>query len=97
LRARGFKVVHMVAKTPVRTLAEYDAQAEKALAGKQLAAEANPLASRSLVWPVASGFTAPPAQSAAAPAAAAPAPEKPQRPTRRSEDEEPWDSRVFRN
>jgi peptidoglycan-N-acetylglucosamine deacetylase len=101
LRARGFKVVHMVPKTPATTLAEYDAEAEKALAGKQRAAGANPLASRALVWPVASGFTAPPGQGGAAPAAAAAAPapmqEGPARPPRRSEDEEPWDSRVFRN
>lgn len=98
LRARGFKVVHMVPKAPVKTLAEYDAQAEKALAGKQLAAEANPLASRALVWPVASGFNAPPAQSAASPASAAAPAERPQRPARRSdEDEEPWELRVFRN
>jgi peptidoglycan/xylan/chitin deacetylase (PgdA/CDA1 family) len=100
LRARGFKVVHMVPKTPVKTLAEFDAQAEKALAGKQLAAEQRPLASRSLVWPVASGFNAPPAQSAAAPAPAAaapaPAPDSAPRPARR-QDDEPWQLRVFGN
>jgi hypothetical protein len=99
LRARGFKVVHMVPKTPVKTLAEFDAQAEKALAGKQLAAEQRPLAPRALVWPLASGFTAPPAQAVAAPApgAAAPAPDSAPRPARRGEDDEPWQSRVFGN
>jgi peptidoglycan/xylan/chitin deacetylase (PgdA/CDA1 family) len=106
LRARGFKVVHMLPKAPVRTLSEYDAQAEKALSAKQLAAESNPLATRALVWPVASGFAAPaqgklPASAGAAPGAAAqvPGPAEPlSRPAQRGEDDdEPWQSRVFRN
>lgn len=50
LHEKGFKVVHMVAKEPVTTVASYDAAADKAMAAKTAARTANPMASRSLVW-----------------------------------------------
>jgi peptidoglycan/xylan/chitin deacetylase (PgdA/CDA1 family) len=50
LHDKGFKVVHMVAKTPVETIASYDATAEKAIAAKTAAKAADPMAQRSLVW-----------------------------------------------
>jgi peptidoglycan/xylan/chitin deacetylase (PgdA/CDA1 family) len=53
LRDRGFKVVHMVAKTPVETIASFDAAAEKALAAKTAARIANPIATHSMVWTMA--------------------------------------------
>jgi peptidoglycan/xylan/chitin deacetylase (PgdA/CDA1 family) len=50
LHEKGFKVVHMVAKEPVATIASYDAAADKAMAAKIAARTANPMAPRSLVW-----------------------------------------------
>ena len=50
LHDRGFKVVHMVPKAQVQTIASYDAAAEKAIAAKAAARTANPMASHSLVW-----------------------------------------------
>ncbi|AGK58492.1 polysaccharide deacetylase [Hyphomicrobium denitrificans 1NES1] len=50
LHDKGFKVVHMVAKAPVETIASYDAAAEKAIAAKTAAKAADPMAQRSLVW-----------------------------------------------
>ncbi|MFT3730288.1 MAG: polysaccharide deacetylase family protein [Hyphomicrobium sp.] len=54
LHDRNYKVVHFVPKTSVETLASYDAAAEKALAAKAAAKAANPIVSRSIVWPMAS-------------------------------------------
>jgi peptidoglycan-N-acetylglucosamine deacetylase len=50
LRDHGFKVVHLVPKAPVETIAAFDASAEKAVAAKAAAKAANPLANRSIVW-----------------------------------------------
>jgi peptidoglycan/xylan/chitin deacetylase (PgdA/CDA1 family) len=50
LHEQGFKVVHMVAKAPVETIASYDAAAEKALTAKAAAKAAQPVAQKSLVW-----------------------------------------------
>ena len=52
LKARGYKVVHMVPKTTATTLPEYDAIAEKALKAKHSVSAADPLATRSVTWPV---------------------------------------------
>ena len=52
LKARGFNVVHLVPKQPATTLPEYDAMAERELARKSQSAANDPLASRSIVWPV---------------------------------------------
>jgi peptidoglycan/xylan/chitin deacetylase (PgdA/CDA1 family) len=71
LKARGFKVVHMVPKDAPITLPEYDAIAEKALKAKSVAAASSPLAERAATWPVSGATDAPPA--------AAPAPKKPSR------------------
>jgi len=57
LHTKGFKVVHIVAKAPVETIASYDAAAEKALAAKLAAKTANPMAERSLVWTMTPGGT----------------------------------------
>ena len=53
LKARGFKVVHLVASAPVTTLPEFDAMADREMSRKSTLASADPLASRSIVWPVA--------------------------------------------
>ncbi len=68
LRTNGYKVVHLVAKTPVATLPEYDAKAEKEARRRKLALTAQPLADRSVVWPVDPGKPAP-AKSPAPPSA----------------------------
>lgn len=50
LHAKGFKVVHIVPKTSVDTIASFDSAVEKTFAEKSAAATANPMASRSVVW-----------------------------------------------
>jgi peptidoglycan-N-acetylglucosamine deacetylase len=52
LHDRGYKVVHLVPKGQIETIASYDAAAEKALAAKTAAKAANPMVSRSIVWPL---------------------------------------------
>jgi peptidoglycan-N-acetylglucosamine deacetylase len=61
LRDKGFKVVHMVPKAPVDTIASYDNAAGKAADAKAAADRANPLGSRSVVYtmsPAAAGAAA---------------------------------------
>lgn len=50
LHKRGFKVVHIVPKAAVTTIATYDSAAGKALAGRAAALAAKPLSDRSMVW-----------------------------------------------
>ena len=50
LKARGFKVVHIVPKTPAATLPDYDKLAAREIASRNQAAEKQPLAPRSVVW-----------------------------------------------
>jgi len=77
LKARGYKVVHMVAKTPATTLPEYDAIAEKALKAKTSVAASDPLATRAATWPASGdGDSADPAAELAGPRSdAAPGPD----------------------
>jgi peptidoglycan/xylan/chitin deacetylase (PgdA/CDA1 family) len=51
LKARGYKIVHLVPKANVATLADYDTLADRELAHRKLASAKEPLASRSVVWP----------------------------------------------
>jgi len=53
LKTRGYKVVHMVPKAQAATVAEYDAIADMALKAKEVAAKADPLATRAVTWPIA--------------------------------------------
>ena len=55
LKAKGYRVVHMVPKATVATVAEFDGQAEKELERRKVAAVSRPLANRALTWPVAAG------------------------------------------
>lgn len=130
LKKRGFKVVHMISKSPVITLPEYDALADTEFERKRLLAARSPLARRAIVWPVATGDAAgnwgsaaprTPSKAAATgspvtvtpgpagntpamlpsadvlpPTAEAP-PEKPPRERWKTEEDESWQSRVFRN
>jgi peptidoglycan-N-acetylglucosamine deacetylase len=66
LKARGFKVVHMVPKGATTTLPEFDAIADREMARKSTAAADDPLASRSIVWPVSGGHDAAPGMVKAA-------------------------------
>ena len=50
LHDKGFKVVHIVPKATVQSLAEYDSIVAKSFSTKAAAAAANPLADRSIVW-----------------------------------------------
>lgn len=82
LAAKGFKVVHIVPKAPVATLASFDANAESEAHKRAKAVAANPMVQRSLTWPMAPPANAPveqfrggaggqaPAGSRAGPAAA---------------------------
>ncbi len=60
LHDKGYKVVHMVPKQSLDTIADYDGSAEKAIAAKSSSAKAKPLTERSIVWTMA-----PPGASAA--------------------------------
>jgi peptidoglycan/xylan/chitin deacetylase (PgdA/CDA1 family) len=60
LKARGFKVVHLIAKSPAVTLPQYDAMADKALAHNKLVLSTSPLADRAVNWPAAEGPDAEP-------------------------------------
>lgn len=55
LKKRGYKVVHMVPKETVKTVARYDAIAAKYVKRKAKAKKDNPLANRAVTWPNASG------------------------------------------
>ena len=63
LKAKGYRVVHMVPKAAVATVAEFDSQAEKELERRRAVAEARPLARRALTWPVATGLPKEPASA----------------------------------
>ncbi len=54
LASRGFKVVHTVPKMQATTISSYDALAEAELARRSKVAAANPMAARSVVWPMQS-------------------------------------------
>lgn len=85
LHARGFRVVHLVPKGPVATVAEFDALADQVLGKKQVAESHAPLARRSVVWPL----TSEPATTSAPHASPA------TRPVRRHGGDDDWKTRVF--
>lgn len=84
LKSRGFKVVHMVPKTPLVTLAEYDSRITGETRRRAQIIAKNPLAQRSLAWsmwdakvapgPATAGPTAPPAAGVTTPVSATPGP-----------------------
>jgi peptidoglycan/xylan/chitin deacetylase (PgdA/CDA1 family) len=55
LKAKGYKIVHMVPKGRIETLPEFDAMAEREAARRKLALTKQPLADRSAVWPMTPG------------------------------------------
>lgn len=62
LKANGYRVVHLVPKAPVATVASFDESAANLLTRKSAAAGANPMTKRSVVWPI--GSAAPPPTAA---------------------------------
>ena len=86
LKARGFKVVHVVPKEPATTLPEYDTLADREIARRKVASTKQPLAPRAVTWPQADAVAGPTADAAkpaetlpwATPAAAAQLPPKAQ-------------------
>jgi hypothetical protein len=99
LKAKGYRVVHMVPKATAATVAEFDAQAQQELDRKKAAASAQPLAKRALTWPVATGVpkeaasAKPEADAARAPDAAARPPKRAPRP--KQEDTWPPSKLLF--
>lgn len=73
LAQRNFKVVHLVSKTQLQTLPEFDALADRELGRRKQIATAQPLAPRSMVWTA----SPPPPGGQAAAQQAAPAPSQP--------------------
>lgn len=55
LKKRGYKVVHMIAKSNAQTVAAYDAIVAKRIKRTAKKKAANPLADRAVTWPNASG------------------------------------------
>lgn len=100
LEAKKFKVVHLVAKSHVTTLASFDAQADREFRQRRSIVAAQPLAPRSMVWPMdpppAGGF-APWQGPGAAPSGGnstdTPAPNA--KPARAKPTEPGWQQRVF--
>jgi peptidoglycan/xylan/chitin deacetylase (PgdA/CDA1 family) len=82
LKSHGYKIVHMVGKTPPVTLPEFDAIAEKALRAKAVAAASSPVADRAATWPVsgAEAATEDASQAAPRPTPAKTTPRRPAKP-----------------
>jgi peptidoglycan/xylan/chitin deacetylase (PgdA/CDA1 family) len=57
LKAKGYKVVHIVPKSSIATLPEFDAMAEREAKRRKIALSNQPLANRSAVWPMTPGET----------------------------------------
>ncbi|MFN3868191.1 MAG: polysaccharide deacetylase family protein [Hyphomicrobiaceae bacterium] len=55
LKRGGFKVVHIVPKSPATTLPQFDNMARKELERRNAVAAASPLAPRAAVWPMSTG------------------------------------------
>ena len=107
LKARGFKVVHLVPKGAAMTLPEFDAMAEKEMNRKSEIASADPLASRSVVWPVSGGKQPGPGAfpagevlpwgvTAVRPEPAGPPPAPKPKPIAKPRDDDDWAIKLFR-
>jgi len=57
LKAKGFKVVHIVSKAKGTTVGEYDVMAEKEAGRRRAVVAAAPLAPRAVTWPLANPAT----------------------------------------
>ncbi len=88
LEARKFKVVHLVPQSQAKTLAAFDAMADKEFRQRKSLVAAQPLAPRSMVWPMG---PAPPPPAGIAAEATLPA----AKPTSKRPSEADWQQRVF--
>jgi peptidoglycan/xylan/chitin deacetylase (PgdA/CDA1 family) len=61
LKAKGYRVVHLQSKGEAATVAEFDKDALQELARRRAILTAEPLARRSLTWPLAKAFPSQPA------------------------------------
>lgn len=55
LKAKGYRIVHIVPKGHIATLPEFDAMAEREAKRRKVALSNQPLANRSAVWPMTPG------------------------------------------
>lgn len=55
LKAKGYRIVHIVPKGHIATLPEFDAMAEREAQRRKIALSTQPLANRSAVWPMTRG------------------------------------------
>ena len=107
LKARGFRVVHMVPDKSGSTQPAYDVMAARDAGRRLVATTANPMVRRSVTWPMADiqsssptgqslnqppGAYYPPSASAQSPLPPQPLPQ-----TRRRSDDDNWLSRLFGN
>jgi peptidoglycan-N-acetylglucosamine deacetylase len=69
LKAKGYRIVHMQPKAPATTVAEFDSQAEQELDRRRTRLADQPLAKRSLTWPVANSLPVRPVAAKASSAA----------------------------
>jgi peptidoglycan-N-acetylglucosamine deacetylase len=77
LKSKGFKVVHTVPKQNAQTLSPYDLQANLQLAQRTMAAQANPLVTRSPTWGRAGDAAALPGPGVPVEGSSSPAPNLP--------------------
>jgi peptidoglycan-N-acetylglucosamine deacetylase len=108
LKARGFRVVHLVPDGAATTLPAYDVMATRDASRRLVATAANPMVKRAVTWPMAGIQASPtsaypptawPAPMAPRPSASyspPPAPAIAPAPRRRSEDDS-WMTRIFKN
>ncbi len=107
LKARGFRVVHMVPDKSGTTQPAYDVMASRDSGRRLVAATANPMVKRSITWPMAGvqsssptghSMASPPGAYYPPPATAyAPPPPQPMPQPRRRADDDNWLSRIFGN
>jgi hypothetical protein len=95
LKAKDYRVVHMRPKTPATTVAEFDTQAQQEIDKRRGTMVAQPLARRSLTWPVADNS---PAQRASARAGAGRVHRvrAARRPVPRSKQSDSWAASMWR-
>lgn len=87
LKARGYRVVHLVPKEAAVTVAEFDEMADQVLSKRQLAVSGSAPEKRSATWPLV-----------VSPKSSAAGSEPTRQPRlRRSEDDDRWQDRVFQN
>ncbi len=101
LKAKGYKIVHIVPKGQIATLPEFDAMAEREAKRRKIALSNQPLANRSAVWPMTPGETErlpwlgataaePPAPARVVKPVSQPPPSLPAPPLRPSVNDDSW-------